>query len=210
MTHPSKRLIVAVLDRSGSMVATRKDAEGGFDTLIAEQRKEPFETAVTLTQFDTVFESVYNQCPIGDVPPLKLEPRGMTALFDAVGKTINDVGAQLAGLPDHERPAKVFFVVITDGAENSSKEFTGKRVKEMIEHQREKYGWQFTFIGSDLTTMDLAAQIGIPRDRALVFSANAQGTNAAYRVASRAISHSSHTGDAIAYSGRDRQETIVP
>ena len=134
MTDPQRSLIAVLLDRSGSMESIKSDTEGGFDAFIGEQRKEPMDIRVTLAQFDTDYEVVYANRPVHDVPPLELQPRGMTALYDAVGKLITDVGAELAATPEQKRPARVTVVVLTDGHENSSQEWTHDAVSAAIRH----------------------------------------------------------------------------
>ena len=127
MTDPQRTLIAVLLDRSGSMECVKSDTEGGFNAFIDEQRGEPGDARVTLAQFDTDYEVVYANRPIADVPPLALQPRGGTALYDALGRLITDVGAELAALPEDERPGTVVVVVLTDGHENSSRGVDARR-----------------------------------------------------------------------------------
>lgn len=174
---PKKDLteIVVVLDRSGSMVPIRKDMEGGFDSFIDEQRKLPGSCSVTLVQFDSEYELVYQGKPLADVPRLVLEPRGATALLEAIYKTIDSTGERLRLLPDEERPERVLFVVITDGEENASNEFYSRaRVLEMVKRQTEVYSWQFVFFGSDQDAIAVARNMGI--HVATNFAANSRGT----------------------------------
>ena len=138
--------ITLVVDRSGSMDAIQGDAEGGVNTFITEQAKEPGEALLTLVQFDTEYEFLHKGVPIGEVPRYELHPRGATALLDAVGRAINETGERLAAMKEQDRPGLVIFVVMTDGLENSSKEFTKAQIKEMIERQQHDYNWQFTFL----------------------------------------------------------------
>lgn len=174
MTDLSKTLIAAVLDRSGSMSYLRSATEEGFDAFIAEQRTQPGDCVVTLAQFDTEYEVVYKDKPITDVPALSLVPRGGTALWDAIGKTIVTVGEALAKLPEDERPASVIFCILTDGQENASSEFTDLGViKEMITEQTEKYSWLFKFFGADVSAIPTAVSMGIDPNHAIQYS----GTN---------------------------------
>lgn len=161
MTKSNSCEIVVVLDRSGSMDLVRVDMENGFNSFIARQKQVPGECTVSLTQFDTVFEDVYQGKDLKDVPPLQLMPRGMTALYDAVGKTIAAVGERLLKTNPDLRSSKVLFMVITDGQENASHEYNAERVKKMIAHQRDKYSWEFVFLGSDITTNESAHILGI-------------------------------------------------
>ena len=128
--------ITLVVDRSGSMEQIREDAEGGVNSFISQQAKEPGEALLTLVQFDTEYEFLHTGVPIQNVPRYELVPRGMTALLDAVGRAINETGERLAKMPQPDRPGLVIFVVMTDGQENSSKEFNKSQVKEMIERQQ--------------------------------------------------------------------------
>ena len=155
--------IVLVVDRSGSMTACQKDAEGGVNTFIDEQKKVAGEANLTLVQFDTEYEFIHKGAPIKDVGRYSLVPRGMTALLDAVGKAINETGERLAGMAEDERPGAVVFVIVTDGEENSSKEFKLAQIKQMIEHQRSAYNWQFSFLGADENAFDDGASMGIAR-----------------------------------------------
>lgn len=173
---PKKDLteIIAVLDRSGSMVTIRADMEGGFDSFIDEQRKLSGECTVTLVQFDHLYESVYAGKALADVPPLRLEPRGMTALLDAIGRTIQVTGSRLSGTPETERPERVLFVIISDGQENASHEFSAERIVAMVRHQTDRYSWQFVYLGANQDAIAEAAKMGI--SVAANFQANAAGT----------------------------------
>ncbi len=153
--------ITLVVDRSGSMSTVREDAEGGVNSFIASQAKEPGEALLTLVQFDTEYEFVHKGVPIGDVPTYQLHPRGMTALLDAVGRAINETGERLAGIKESDRPGLVIFVVMTDGLENSSREFSKKQLKEMVDRQQSVYNWHFTFLGANQDAFAEAAAMGI-------------------------------------------------
>jgi Mg-chelatase subunit ChlD len=153
--------ITLVVDRSGSMAQVREDAEGGINTFITEQGKEPGQALLTLVQFDTEYEFLHKGAPIQQVPKYKLVPRGMTALLDAVGQAINETGERLAKMAEEERPGLVIFVVMTDGLENSSKEFTKTQLKNMIERQQNDYNWHFTFLGANQDAFAEAGEMGI-------------------------------------------------
>src|SRR5262249_19977698 len=153
--------LTVVLDRSGSMHTCRSDAEGGLNSFIAKQKELPGECTFTLVQFDTAYEFVHKAIPIRTVPHCILEPRGNTALLDAVGRAIVETGERLRALPEHERPGLVVFVILTDGQENSSSEYTKARVREMIEHQQNAYKWQFIYLGANQDAFAEAGGIGI-------------------------------------------------
>ena len=160
MTNKDKTELVLVVDRSGSMQTIKNDAEGGINSFIEEQKKATGEATFTLCQFDTEYEFVNKSTPIQEVVPYRLVPRGGTALNDAIGRTINETGERLAALPEHERPGMVIFLVVTDGQENSSREFTGPQIKEMIEHQKNKYNWNFNFLGTEEDSIGTARDLG--------------------------------------------------
>ncbi len=167
--------ITLVIDRSGSMHSIQDDAQGGINAFLAGQKETPGDVAVTLVQFDTEYEFLYRGVPLSDVVPYKLEPRGGTALLDAVGRAINETGTRLAGLPETLRPGLVVVVVMTDGQENSSREFTKAQVKEMIEHQQNVFNWQFTFLGANQDAFAEAGGIGIAVGGTADFAANKVG-----------------------------------
>ena len=135
MTRSDLTHLYFLLDRSGSMQSIKSDIEGGFAAFVDEQRKGAGECRATLAQFDDVYELVYADRPLVDVPPLDLQPRNMTALHDAMGRLITDAGASLAALPEDQRPGTVIVAIMTDGLENASKEWTGAAIKALVEQQ---------------------------------------------------------------------------
>jgi len=157
--NQNKTQLVLIVDRSGSMESIKTDAQGGINTLIEKQKQESGECHLTIVDFDGIIETVYD----GDIKDCKgytLVPRGSTALFDAVGKTINEVGFKLASLYEKDRPGLVAVFVVTDGQENASREFTSETVKTMIEHQSTKYNWQFDFMCADKASVFMAKSLG--------------------------------------------------
>ncbi len=162
--------ITLVVDRSGSMQQVREDAEGGVNAFIAQQAAQPGEALLTLVEFDTEYEFLHQGVPISQVPEYKLVPRGMTALLDAVGRGINETGERLAKLNEQDRPGLVIFVIMTDGHENSSREFTKAQIKEMVDRQQNEYNWQFTFLGTDQNSFDEAGDMGIHADGMAMYS----------------------------------------
>jgi uncharacterized protein YegL len=177
--------ITLVVDRSGSMQDIRTDAEGGVNAFVENQANEPGEAYLTLVQFDTEYEFLHKGVPIGQVPKYNLVPRGATALLDAIGRAINETGERLSKMNETDRPGLVVFVVMTDGLENSSREFSKSRIKEMIQHQQEKYGWQFTFLGADQDAFAEADALGIDQAGAARFKK--ENIQAAYRATSAKV-----------------------
>lgn len=167
MTDPSKTHIVALVDRTGSMQTIRSDMEGGFDAFMETQRAVELgdEVTVSLYQFDDrdPFEVVYEDRPLAEVPKLTIEPRGNTPLNDALASTIVHAGELLAVIPEDERPGRVYFVVITDGQENASREWTLERVRELVTRQSERYAWEFHFLGVGIDAFTTAGGYGISR-----------------------------------------------
>lgn len=175
--------IVFILDESGSMSHLTDDTIGGFNSYIESQKKEPGEAYLTTVLFDDRYVVLHDHVNIQDVPLLTdhdYRPTGMTALMDAIGKTINNVGHRLANTPEEERPSHVIFVITTDGYENASREFTREKVKQMIEHQQEKYSWQFLFLGAGIDAYQEAASLGLGSAHAMSVSHNAVGTQSVY------------------------------
>lgn len=184
MTKPGLTLVAALLDRSGSMQPLRADTEGGFDAFIAAQRALPGEAVVTLAQFDDRYEVVYTERPIAAVPPLELLPRGLTALLDGIGRLVNGVGERLAARPEDERPSKVIVIVMTDGHENASREWSGDAVRSLIAQQEREYGWEFLFLGANIDAVRVGGDLGFAADRSLTYGATAGGVAGAYAAAS--------------------------
>lgn len=183
MVDTNKALIVVVLDRSGSMQTIQKDMVGGFARFVEEQRAQPGQCEMSLYQFDDAYDVVYERKPIADVPPLALVPRGSTALLDAVGKTIAAVGEQLAAAPEAQRPGAVVVLVITDGHENASKEWTRAKVAALVREQEKSYNWRFVYLGADAAAFAEAASMGI----AQASSYSTQNVGGAYGATSRGI-----------------------
>lgn len=175
--------IAIVLDRSGSMTRVRQDTIGGFNTFLTEQKKAPGKATLTLAQFDTAYELIHDFSDIQSVPDLNIDtfvPRGMTALYDGIGRTVTAVGKQLYALADEERPSKVLVVIMTDGGENSSQEFNALTIKSLIERQQTKYQWEFVFIGANQDAVLTANGLGIGADKSMTYAANTVGTQAAF------------------------------
>lgn len=169
--------IIYVLDRSGSMGCLTGDTIGAYNAYLDKQKSFDGETKITTVLFDDKYELLFNGVSIDEayLDHEKYYVRGMTALYDAVGKAILDVGSRLSHTPENERPGKVIFIITTDGCENASAEFTKVHIKEMIEHQQDKYNWKFMFFGANIDSAQTAGSIGIPNDMAVNFEATSVG-----------------------------------
>ncbi len=181
--------IVFLLDRSGSMGGLETDTIRGFNSFIEKQRKLDGKTIVTAVLFDDRYEILYNGI---DAEKVKLTDkeyfvRGSTALLDAVGKTIIDVGLRLSKTSEDELRGKVIFVITTDGLENASREFTYQKVKELITHQQEKYSWEFIFLGANIDAAREAESIGICVQNAYNFEATHDGVESMYKMVCEAV-----------------------
>lgn len=177
--------IACVLDRSGSMSSIRDDAIGGFNAFLEDQKKVEGEADISLFLFDDQYEVVYEGKDIASAPKLTPEtfvPRGMTALYDAVGRTIDAIGNRL--LSSDSKPEKVIFVILTDGHENASREYSQKYVAEMIKHQTEKYSWEFVFLAANQDAFATGAKLNISAQTTANFAADSKGTSDAYLYAS--------------------------
>jgi hypothetical protein len=153
--------ITVVMDRSGSMASCHADAEGGLNHFVDEQKKQPGDAAFTLAQFDNRYEVVHQAVPIRMVPRCTLSPRGSTALLDAIGRAMTETGQRLAAMNEADRPGLVVFVIVTDGQENASCQYSLGKIREMIRHQQDVYKWQFTYLGANQDAFAEADSMGI-------------------------------------------------
>ncbi len=183
--------MVFILDRSGSMSGLEADTVGGYNSLMEKQRKEDGEAVVTTVLFDDQYEMIHDHADIKKVKPMDSKTyyaRGCTALLDAIGKTINHVGNRYKYAPDSEVPGKTMVVIITDGYENASREFQLDKVRSMIEHQKQKYNWEFLFLGANIDAVKTAGAYGITPDRAVTYEADTEGTRMNFKAVSDTVS----------------------
>jgi ADP-heptose:LPS heptosyltransferase len=174
--------IIFLLDRSGSMGGLESDTIGGFNAFINKQKELEGETTVTAVLFDDKYEILWNGANANNVEltDKNYYVRGCTALLDAVGKTILDVGYRLSQIDEDKRPGKVIFVITTDGLENASREFTCEKVKDLIKHQQQRNNWQFIFLGANIDAAKEAGNIGIDSNNAFKFEASKTGVKEMY------------------------------
>ena len=184
--------LVFVLDRSGSMSGLEKDTIGGFNSMMEKQKTESGEVLVTTVLFDNRIEQLHDRLDIRAMAPLTEKDyfvRGSTALLDALGSTITRVARNHHRMAKDYRPEKTMFVIITDGYENASREYSRARVKELIEHEKSKYGWEFLFLGANIDAVATAETMGIDKDYSVDFHADEKGVALNYKVLSDAVSN---------------------
>ena len=183
--------LVFVLDRSGSMCGLEGDTIGGFNSLVAKQKKEPGKCLVTTVLFDSQMETLHDRVELQSLQPLTdrdYRVGGCTALLDALGSTIRHIAHIHHYARPEDVPKRTTFVIMTDGLENASHIFGSEEVKRMIRHEQEKYGWEFLFLAANIDAVESAGRMGIRADRAVNYNADSRGTRVAYEAVSRAVS----------------------
>lgn len=189
--------VVFILDRSGSMTSLASDVIGGFNSYIEEQKKLPGDLKLTTVLFDDEYEVLHNGVDLKLVQPITSKEyfvRASTALLDALGKTINNVGARLANTKEDDRPSKVIVIIYTDGMENSSHEFTQSGIKAMVEVQRDVYKWEFIFLGANIDSYAVANSYGI--QNSTNYSYSASGISSSYKTLSN-VTRSVRSGGTV-------------
>ena len=196
--------LVFILDRSGSMSGLESDTIGGFNSMIEKQRKEEGEAYISTVLFDDQTEVLYDRVPVAKVEPMNDKQYyvcGNTALLDAIGGAIHHIANVHKYAREEDRPEKTLFIITTDGMENSSRIYDYKKVKKMVEKEKDKYGWEFLFLGANIDAIEVAGRFGIGADRAINYKCDSMGTALNYRVLSDTVS-------AVRRS-RSREETAM-
>lgn len=183
--------LVFILDRSGSMQGLEGDTIGGFNAMLEKQKQEPGQALVSTILFDDRTQVLHDRVQVGEVRPITRKEyyvRGCTALLDAVGGAIHHIGnihkyARRSDVPEH-----TLFVITTDGMENASRRYSAQQVKKMIERQKERYSWEFLFLGANIDAVETAGELGIAPDRAVNYHCDSQGTQLNYEAISQAVS----------------------
>ena len=182
--------VIFILDRSGSMGGLESDTIGGFNSVLEKQRKIDGKAFITTVLFDDQYELLHDRVDIAKVSNITEKEyfvRGSTALLDAIGKTIAKEKAIQDTLPKGEKATKVLFIIITDGLENASQEYSSSTVKKLIETQKEKYGWEFLFLGANIDAIETAGSIGISPERAVNYKSDSVGTKKNYDTLNKAV-----------------------
>ena len=195
---PGLTEIVFIIDKSGSMHNLIDDTIGGFNSVIEEQREGDGEVYVTTVLFSDYNKTLHDHINIKEVPLMTTKEyrvSGCTALLDAIGSTVDNIGIRLANTAEDDRPSKIMVFIITDGQENASHEYSKKRIKEMIEHQTDVYNWSFIFIGANMDAVSEGRDIGITLSA--TYSATSDGTYSTYAAIDGAINSARAYADAI-------------
>jgi len=182
--------LVFILDRSGSMAGLELDTIGGFNSMIAKQKREAGEAVISTVLFDNSSEVIHDRVDIQKIEPMTEKQyyvRGCTALLDAIGGAIHHIGNVHKYARDEDRPEHTLFIITTDGMENASHKYSSDRVKQMIERQKAQYGWEFLFLGANIDAVETAGNFGIDADRAVNYHCDSEGTALNYEVLSEAI-----------------------
>ena len=183
--------IVFILDRSGSMSGLETDTIGGYNSLIEKQKKEDGEVYISTVLFDDVSEVLHDRVSLDKIKPMtdkEYYVRGCTALLDALGGAIHHIGNVHKYAREEDRPEKTLFIITTDGQENSSHHYTYEKVKQMVERQKERYGWEFLFLGANIDAIAEAGRFGIREDRAVNYHCDSRGTAVNFKALNKAVS----------------------
>ena len=183
--------LVFIIDRSGSMSGLEGDTIGGFNSLLEKQKKEEGEALVSVVLFDDQMEVLYDRKEIQKVEPMndrQYYVRGCTALLDAVGGAIHHIGNVHKYAREEDVPEKTLFIITTDGMENASRMYSYEKVRQMVEHEKEKYNWEFLFLGANIDAIRVAGRFGIKPSRAVNYENDSIGTKLNYEVMSKAVS----------------------
>ena len=191
--------IVFILDRSGSMSGLENDTIGGYNSMLEKQKGEEGEVLISTVLFDNETEVIHDRLPLDKIAPLTAKEyyvRGSTALLDAIGGAIHHIGNIHKYARSEDGPEKTLFIITTDGMENSSRRYSYDKVKKMVEKQKEKYGWEFIFLGANIDAVSVANKFGVDRSRAVTYECDGAGTALNYKMMSKMVSCARACGSA--------------
>lgn len=183
--------IVFILDRSGSMSGLESDTIGGYNSMIEKQKKEDGEALISTVLFDGQTDVLHDRVPLDKISPITEKEyyvRGSTALLDAVGGAIHHIGNVHKYAREEDVPEKTLFIITTDGMENSSRQYSYDKVKKMIEKQKEKYHWEFIFLGANIDAVGVADRFGVDRQHAVRYECDSAGTALNFQVMNKMVS----------------------
>ncbi len=182
--------LVFILYKSGSMGGLETDTIGGYNSMLKKQQAIEGECHITTVLFDHNYELLHDRIDIEAVSPItekEYQVGGATALLDAIGRTIHKIGNAQKHTAEDYRAEKVMFVIITDGEENASREYSAEKIKAQIEQQKTKDGWEFIFLGANIDAVEAAGRFGIAPDRAVDYLADSEGTKLNFKVMGSAV-----------------------
>ena len=214
MTNPHYTALMLVIDRSGSMNKIRVSAQDAINEFINGQAKAPGKRTIRIIQFDywdnrlCVEDPVRVSTDASGTAPFVLDPRGGTPLLDAMGYAITEFGKELAALPEHQRPGTVILAVMTDGHENSSREYTWPAVKELVERHQREFGWEVLYLGANQDAIEVAAKMGVPTRSTITYAASDAGTRSVVGSMSQYVNTTAASGRA-AFTDEQRQDAAT-
>lgn len=207
MTNPNLTALCLVVDRSGSMMRLASDMNGGIRTLLAEQMAQPGEVILDVFTFDHIVEHVVQDAPLSGhiITTDYVVPRGSTALLDAVGLAVVTLGERLSKQDEDQRPSNVIVVVVTDGYENASREWSADKVKDVVTRQTDKYGWTFLYLAANVDAFATGRTMGFASTHSSNYQASTAGAQGMSHTASAAVTRS-RTGTFVGYTDEERDE----
>lgn len=209
MTNADYTHMALIVDRSGSMYSIQGDMNGAIRALLETQAKEPGTLRVDITTFDTEIEFPYSDAKPEDVTEDVIQARGSTALLDAVGVTISRLGNKFRLMKEEDRPGTVILVIVTDGMENASHEYTQPQIKALVEEQTEKWGWKFMYLAANVDAFATGAGMGFAKGQTIAFAASGGATRSVYESTSNLITDTRSGLDAE-YTDEDREAAQTP
>ena len=183
--------IVFILDRSGSMAGLEADTIGGYNSMLAKQKKEKGEAIISTVLFDDRTEILHDRKNIQNVERItdkEYYVRGCTALLDAVGGAIHHISRIQKEMPEEERPEKTLFIITTDGLENASRWYSYEKVKRMVEKKKKRNHWEFVFLGANIDAVEVAGRFGVAANRAVRYESDSVGTALNFTIMSKMVS----------------------
>ena len=211
MTNQDLTQLLVIVDRSGSMRSCEQDMRGALDTFFEEQAKLDGTAVVDYVQFDDTYELVYTDKDVSEAKAV-LQPRGMTALLDAIGKGVTQLGEKLAARAEADRPGTVLVAVVTDGGENSSHDWTREGVVDLIREQTDKWNWDFVFLGANMDAVSVGRSFGFDPNKSLTYNTSNTGQTmsslSTYAGTVRQAKGNKAAVAAAAFSDEDRENAV--
>ena len=206
--------VVFILDRSGSMSGLEADTIGGYNSMLKKQQKEEGEVLISTVLFDDRTEVLHDRVPIDRVRPITEDDyyvRGCTALLDAVGGAIHHIGNIHKYARSEDVPEKTLFIITTDGMENASRRYNYDKVKKMVERQKNRYGWEFIFLGANIDAVEVAGRFGVAANRAVRYECDTAGTQLNFEVMSQMVSKARKAASGSRMSAAfDEEDMLAP